>query len=142
MNISKLALLLIATCAVSLPAAAATKKAAAKKPAALAAADETQMAAAERVVYGNYACEFNKTVDIDRDAKNPGYVVLKHGKQAWTMKPEVSSTGAVNMVDVKGVAKMLQIANKSMLLNMKTGQRMVDSCLSDGQKTAAVQLPQ
>lgn len=146
MSHTKFALALMAALIVSMPATAAVKKAAKKAaPAAaagLAAPSDEQKVAAERVIYGNYACEFNQSVSIARDDKNPGYVRLAHGKQSWTMRPEVSSTGAVNMIDVKGVAKMLQIANKSMLLNMKTGQRMVDGCLSDGQKAAALNLSQ
>ena len=87
--------------------------------------------------YGNYACEFKQAIVIDRDTKNPGYVKLSYKKKGWTMKPVVSTTGAVRMEDVRGEALMLQIANKSMLLNPKSGQRMVDDCQTQGQQASA-----
>lgn len=123
----------------STPAEAAARKKAAK-PAAetvLPNASEEQLAAAERVGYGEYACEFNQVVKIDRHAGQPGYVKLSYKNKGWTMKPVVSSTGAVRMEDVRGEALMLQIANKSMLLNPKSGQRMVDDCHAGDQHVAA-----
>lgn len=117
----------------------------AKKPVAaalLAPADDNQKFAADRVYYGQYDCEFKQKITLDKDDVNPGYVKLKYGKQAWTMKPELSMSGAVNMVDVKGGSKMLQIANKSMIFNTKTGQRMVDGCMSTEQTAMAQQLSQ
>jgi hypothetical protein len=46
----------------------------------------------------------------------------------------LSSTGAVRLEDVRGEALMVQIAAKSMLLNVKTGQRIVDACVSPKQR--------
>ena len=50
------------------------------------------------------------------------------------MKPVLSSTGAVRLEDVRGESLMVQIAAKSMLLNTKTGQRIVDACIRPKQK--------
>lgn len=115
--------------------AAATKKAAADKP--LPAADQAQLDAANRAHLGTYQCDFNQTVDVAMNAKNPGYVDVKFKNRSWTMKPSISSTGALRLEDVKGVALFLQIANKSMLMDTKIGQRLVDACVHEKQRAAA-----
>ena len=119
------------------PKAAAAKPA--KKPAKAAEfvipeAGPDQIAAADRVYYGIYDCEFNQKIDIAADTKHPAYVEVKHLKAAYLMKPVVSSTGAVRLEDTRGETLMVQIANKSMLLNVKTGQRVVDDCVSPAQR--------
>ena len=50
------------------------------------------------------------------------------------MKPVLSSTGAIRLEDVRGETLMVQIASKSMLLNVKTAQRIVDDCISPKQR--------
>jgi hypothetical protein len=50
------------------------------------------------------------------------------------MKPVLSTTGAVRLEDVKGETLMVQIATKSMLLNVKTARRIVDDCISPRQR--------
>ena len=45
-----------------------------------------------------------------------------------------ASTGAIRLEDVRGEALMVQIASKSMLLNVKTGHRIVDACVSPKQR--------
>ena len=58
---------------------------------------------------------------ITQSPKYSAYVDVKHGKDDWLMKPVLSSTGAVRLEDVHGETLMVQIASKSMLLNVKTG---------------------
>jgi hypothetical protein len=121
------------------PVAKKTAKAA-PKPAAKAPVDLTpaagpeQIDAAQRVYYGVYDCETNQKVDITADPKHEHYVEVKHFKSTYLMKPVLSSTGAVRLEDVRGEALMVQIAAKSMLLNVKTGQRIVDACVSPKQR--------
>ena len=116
-------------------AAKASKKAPAKPvEAAPAEAGPEQVEAAERVYYGLYECEFNQTLDIEKNPKLPAYVNVKSGKSAWIMKPVLSSTGAVRLEDVKGETLMVQISSKSMLLNVKTAHRVVDDCVSPKQR--------
>ncbi|HEY8707736.1 MAG TPA: hypothetical protein VIM34_07035 [Burkholderiaceae bacterium] len=113
------------------------KKAVPAKPAVVAApaaADAEQVAAATQVYYGAYACEFNETLSVIASPKYPAYVELKHGRADYLMKPVVSSTGAIRLEDVRGEALMVQIANKSMLLNVKTAHRIVDDCVSAKQR--------
>jgi hypothetical protein len=98
------------------------------------AASSDQIAAAGRVYYGAYACEFNQSVNIAVDAKYPAYVDVQHLGTSYLMKPVVSETGAIRLEDVRGETLMVQIANKSMLLNVKTGHRVVDDCESADQQ--------
>ena len=51
------------------------------------------------------------------------------------MKPMISSTGAVRLEDVQKEALLIQIANKTMVMNQKTGQRLVDNCVHAAQRT-------
>jgi hypothetical protein len=125
------------------PAKAPAKKAAAAEP--LPPAGAEQRAAADLVHYGDYACEFKQSVSVAAAAKEPAYVEVKFGKQAWTMKPILSTTGALRLEDVKGEALMLQIAFKSMLMDVKAGRRLVDECVHEKQllaKEAAAGKPQ
>ena len=114
----------------------AAPKAAAKAPPANLTPDAgpEQIDAAQRVFYGVYDCEGGQKVDIVADAKHPSYVEVKHLKADYLMKPVLSTTGAVRLEDVRGEALMVQIAAKSMLLNTKTGQRIVDACISEKQR--------
>ena len=50
------------------------------------------------------------------------------------MRPVLSSTGAIRLEDVKNETLMVQIASKSMLLNVITGRRIVDDCVSPKQR--------
>lgn len=93
-----------------------------------------QVKAAEMVYYGRYECEFNLTVDIAQSPQHSAYVTVKHLKGEWLMRPVLSSTGAVRLEDVKDETLMVQIASKSMLLNTKTGHRIVDACISPKQR--------
>jgi hypothetical protein len=54
--------------------------------------------------------------------------------RTWTMKPVLSHTGALRLEDVKGRMLMLQIANKSMLMDTQIGQRVVDNCVHEKQR--------
>lgn len=123
------------------PAAKKSTKAAPKAAAAKAApvdltptASPEQIDAAQRVYYGSYECEAGLSVDVVADPKHDSYVLVKHMKSSYVMKPVLSSTGAVRLEDVRGESLMVQIAAKSMLLNTKTGQRIVDACISPKQK--------
>ena len=147
---TRLALAFLAAGAIALPATAQTAAPAAK-PAAKAAAKPApaapkkpemiipeaypeQVKAAEMVYYGKYDCEFNQTVDIEQSPKHSSYVVVKHNKGEWLMKPVLSSTGAIRLEDVRGETLMVQISSKSMLLNTTTARRIVDECVSPKQR--------
>ena len=132
----------VALCAASFVSQAQTAAPAAKAPEAKkaapvavaadpVAATPAQLAAADRVFYGTYLCEFDKSVQVSSIPKFPGYAELRFGKSVYVMKPVASETGAIRLEDVKGETLVIQIANKSMLLNVKSGQRLLDGCVSD-----------
>lgn len=127
------------------PAAAAASKPAAKKPAAkpapkaaatkaLPAATPEQLTAADRALKGGYECDFNQKINVSQNSSQ-GYVDVTSGKNKYTMKPIITSTGALRMEDVTGRMLLLQIANKSMLMDTKLGQRVVDNCVHPSQKS-------
>jgi len=97
-------------------------------------ASEEQIAAAERVFLGDYQCEFKQMVHIKPSEKHPSYVDLKFGSSAYLMKPVLSTTGAIRLEDVRGQTLMVQIASKSMLMNVKTGTRLLDGCVCPKQR--------
>jgi hypothetical protein len=101
--------------------------------AALPAADEQQLAAAELVHYGKYVCDEKIEVFVEKDPLSAGYVDVRHKKDVWVMKPVASATGAVRLEDIDKNVLLVQIPYKSMLLNVKSGQRIVDSCQHDNQ---------
>jgi len=132
----------VAVAQTTAPAKPAAKKAAPAKteaPAEVAPgpASSDQMAAAERVHYGSYDCEFGQTAEVSTLPKYPGYVEVKSGKRSWLMKPVASSTGAIRLEDMKGQYLVIQIANKSMLFDSKAGNRVLDGCVNEKQKEAA-----
>lgn len=132
--LTALALAAVPAAAQNAPAKPAAKPAAkaaapAAAPVQLAAAGPEQLEAAERTLYGAYDCEFDQKVNIAASKRAPGYVEVQFKNSVFTMKPVLSSTGALRLEDVTGRTLMLQIANKSMLMDTKIGQRLVDSCI-------------
>lgn len=104
------------------------------------AASAEQLAASERVYYGTYECEFGQTATVATLPKYPGYAEVKSGKNTWLMKPVASSTGAIRLEDLKERFLVIQIANKSMLFDSKTGQRVLDGCVNANQREVAAAL--
>ena len=126
---------------VKAPVKAASKPSAKKpaaKPAPVAAtlpdALPEQIEAAKLAYLGQYECELKQSIMIEPHTAKEGYVDVHWEKQTFTMKPVLSSTGALRLEDVTGRTLMIQIANKSMLLDVKVGQRLVDDCVSPGQR--------
>ena len=128
---------------------AATKKAPAKKPARKAPAKtvkaveantpvqtptdrltNAEMEIAKRVHTGKVQCELGADVTVAADEKNPGFFHVSTGKQRFFMHPVESRTGAM----------LLQLGNKSMLMNQKLGQRIADECQSTEQRAFAEQM--
>ncbi|ADU99708.1 hypothetical protein HF896_12815 [Alicycliphilus denitrificans] len=96
-----------------------------------------ELAIAENVYTGRMACELGAFVEVEADAQSPGRFYV-HGKGfRYHMSPVVSVTSAVRLEDQRAGAVWIQIANKSMLMNQKLGQRMADECMSPQQVTVA-----
>jgi hypothetical protein len=97
----------------------------------------TQLEIAKRVHTGNAACEFDQTVSVTPLSNHPGHFTLGYKNASYTVVPEATTTGAVRLEDKKAGVVWLQIANKSMLMNTKIGQRMVDACQHPEQRAFA-----
>jgi len=130
------------------PTKAAPKKPVAQKPvakksvakavpaaAAVAALSSSQLETAKRVNTGDASCEFDQKVSVSTIDGQPGMFKVGYKNKSYTMVPEDTTTGAVRLEDKKNGVMWLQIANKSMLMNSKVGQRMVDNCMHPSQKT-------
>ena len=108
--------------------------AAASGPMELPAASEEQLHAAQRAHMGTYQCEFGQSLSVQANERHPGYVDVKFQNQLMTMKPVLTSTGSLRLEDLRGERMLLQIANKSMLMDQRVGKRLVDGCVHAAQR--------
>ncbi len=97
---------------------------------------ENRLEIASRVLTGNAQCEFNQQVSVEPMADRPGHFKVGFNKVHYVMAPEETTTGAVRLEDKKAGVIWLQIPVKSMLINHKIGQRMVDGCMQTEQRVA------
>ncbi|KAB2902966.1 MAG: hypothetical protein F9K35_03540 [Burkholderiaceae bacterium] len=105
--------------------------------AAEAALTADELAIAERVHTGHIACELGASVNVTPDPKAPGHFRVEGKGFSYYMSPVATSTGVVRLEDQQRGAVWLQIANKSMLMNQKLGQRLADECMSPAQVQVA-----
>ena len=105
--------------------------------AAEAALTPQELAIADDVYTGRMACELGAYVQVERDAQSPGRFYVEGKGFKYHMSPVVSATSAVRLEDQSAGAVWIQIANKSMLMNQKLGQRMADECMGPQQVTVA-----
>lgn len=112
---------------------------AAHAPATEAVLGAAELAIAERVHVGALPCELGNTVQLTADANKPGYFDLQIAKTRYRLVPVATTTGAIRLEDAHSGAVWLQLANKSMLMNHKLGQRMADECKSPQQVAVAEQ---
>ena len=115
----------------------ATGQVAAGIMAAEAALSPAELAIAERVHVGRIACELGAHVSLKADPAAPGHFDVEGKGFKYRMTPVATTTGTVRLEDPKGGAVWLQIANKSMLMDQKRGQRLADECMSPEQLVVA-----
>ena len=115
----------------------AANQAAAGIIAAEAALSPEELAIAERVHVGRIPCELGAYVTVTAEPASPGHFHVEGKGFKYFMAPVATTTGTVRLEDQKGGAVWLQIANKSMLMNQKLGQRLADECMSPQQVTVA-----
>ena len=101
---------------------------------------DAELVIAQRVHTGRIQCELGADITVTADEKNPGFFNVSAGKQRYYMHPVESRTGAIRLEDGRAEAMMLQLGNKSMVLNQKLGQRVADDCQTAEQKQFAAQL--
>lgn len=92
-----------------------------------------ELAIAERVYQGKLPCELGAFVTLTPDPKAPGYFTVQVKNLKFRMFPVATTTGAIRLEDKNAGAVWLQLANKSMLMNQKLGQRLADACMSPAQ---------
>jgi len=95
---------------------------------------------AERVQVGHMPCELGASVTVEADPKAPGYFHVRLAKESFHMAPVVSATGAMRLEDQHAGAVWLQLANKSMLMDQKKGQRLADECAHPAQVAFAEEM--
>lgn len=97
---------------------------------------ETQLTIASRVLTGKADCDAHQTVSVDPVQEHPGHFRVSYKNDSYTMVPEETSTGAVRLVDRRAGVIWLQIPAKSMMMNSRIGQRVVDGCMHAEQRAA------
>jgi hypothetical protein len=97
---------------------------------------EAQLQIADRVLTGDAACDFNQTVSVLPLEGQPGHFRLTFKQVVYTVVPEETTSGAIRLEDKKAGIVWLQIPSKSMLMNARVGQRMVDGCMHPEQRAA------
>ena len=96
-----------------------------------------ELEVAERVQTGRMPCELGNVVQLVADPKAPGHFELELQKVRYRMSPVETKTGAIRLEDQQSGVVWLQLANKSMLMNQKIGQRLADDCQSPSQLQVA-----
>lgn len=100
------------------------------------AIDDAQLGIAARVLTGDAQCEFNQRITVLPDPDQPGYFRVAYKNQRYRMVPRETTTGAVRLEDPAAGIVWLQIPTKSMLMNTRIGQRLVDACTHAEQRVA------
>lgn len=96
-----------------------------------------ELSIAERVHTGRIACELGAHVNVNAIQQSPGHFQIDGKGFKYSMVPVATTTGTVRLEDKNAGAVWLQIANKSMLMNQKLGQRLADECMSPEQLQVA-----
>lgn len=96
-----------------------------------------EMAIAQKVYVGRLPCELGAFVSVTADVNAAGYFDVETKNLKFRMVPVETTTGAVRLEDRRTGAVWLQLANKSMLMNQKIGQRLADECMSPVQASVA-----
>jgi hypothetical protein len=116
--------------------AASTAKGLALATATVEAISAGQLDVAARVLTGAAACEFEQRVTVQPLDGVPGYFTVSHKGRHYRMLPRETATGAVRLEDPDQGMVWLQIPTKSMLMDARRGQRMIDNCMHAEQHAA------
>ena len=122
------------------PKTTSTSQAAAPKAVAEAPMGQEELSIAQRVHQGHLPCELGAAVRIEPDQIQPGYFNVQGKGFRYRMHPVATSTGAIRLEDKQAGAVWLQLANKSMLMDQKKGQRVADECAHPDQMAYAAQM--
>ena len=89
------------------------------------------------VYVGRLTCELHQIVSLQAVPNAPGQYQLNFKKFKFTMVASTTSTGVVRLEDPISGATWVQLNSKSMLMDSRRGQRMVDECQHPTQKAMA-----
>ena len=95
-----------------------------------------QLDMAARVLTGTADCEFKQQVQLLAVTGHLGHFTLDHQGKRLHLSPRETETGAVRLEDAATGMIWLQIPSKSMLMNARLGQRVLDNCLHSEQRAA------
>ena len=101
---------------------------------------QEELSIAQRVHQGHLPGELGAAVRIEPDQIQPGYFNVQGKGFRYRMHPVATSTGAIRLEDKQAGAVWLQLANKSMLMDQKKGQRVADECAHPEQMAFAAQM--
>ena len=97
-----------------------------------------QAAVVPNVYTGPQACDAGVSVTLVPDASGSGYFNVAVKNRTYHMYPVVTLSGAVRLEDPREGAIWLQMSNKSMMMNQKTGSRLADDCINPAQAAVAL----
>ncbi len=116
--------------------------AAAAVPAAAPVLSPGQLDVVDRVLTGVADCEFKQKISVLPVPGQHGHFEIQHLKQRYRMTPRETATGAVRLEDPHTGMLWIQIPAKSMLMDSRRGQRVVDHCQHAEQRAALAAVEQ
>jgi len=96
-----------------------------------------ELTMADRVLTGVADCEMKEKVDVEKLPGHNGNFTITYDRKRYIVSPRETTTGAIVLADAHGEIKWVQIPRKSMLMNEKLHQRLVDECQEDEQRIAS-----
>lgn len=81
------------------------------------------------LITGNFKCALGHRIDVTSDAAQNDAIMVTWKGHPYSLRAVDTTTGALRYEDTKSGMVWLQIAKKSMLLNIKAGQQVANDCL-------------
>lgn len=95
--------------------------------------DTERMAVAPMVLRGASQCEFKQQIHLTEHPTLPGRFLLEYNKLKYVLTPQPTTTGVIRLEDKRTGLVWLQVPVKSMLMDTKKGQRLIDNCMHEAQ---------
>lgn len=95
--------------------------------------DTDRMAVAPMVLRGASQCEFKQQIHLTEHPTLPGRFLLEYNKLKYVLTPQPTTTGVIRLEDKRTGLVWLQVPVKSMLMDTKKGQRLIDNCMHEAQ---------
>jgi hypothetical protein len=89
------------------------------------------------VYLGRFPCEANQIVSLQEVPNAPGQYLLHFKKFKFKLVAVSTHSGVVRLEDPFSGATWVQLNSKSMLMDNRRGQRLVDDCQHPTQKAMA-----